>query len=82
MAFFRLPDLYVETVTILNILHRCAHQNGETGFNQPANKEYEMKYTIIGSGSIGTAIARKFALHGLEVHVANTRGPASLQALV
>ncbi|CAN7461443.1 NADPH-dependent F420 reductase [Duganella sp. LjRoot269] len=41
-----------------------------------------MKYAIIGSGAIGTAIARQFARQQLEVQVANTRGPASLQALV
>lgn len=40
-----------------------------------------MKYAIIGSGAIGTAIARQFALQGIEVHVANTRGPDSLRAL-
>jgi predicted dinucleotide-binding enzyme len=41
-----------------------------------------MKYAIIGSGAIGTAIARQFARQQIEVHVANTRGPASLDALV
>lgn len=41
-----------------------------------------MKYSIIGSGAIGTAIARQFARQELDVHVANTRGPASLKALV
>jgi predicted dinucleotide-binding enzyme/limonene-1,2-epoxide hydrolase len=40
-----------------------------------------MKYAIIGSGAIGTAIARQFARQQLPVLVANTRGPASLQAL-
>ena len=41
-----------------------------------------MKYAIIGSGAIGTAIARQFARQGLQVKVANTRGPESLKALV
>jgi predicted dinucleotide-binding enzyme len=41
-----------------------------------------MKYAIIGSGAIGTAIARQFARQQLSVKVANTRGPVSLQALV
>lgn len=41
-----------------------------------------MKYAIIGSGAIGTAIARQFARQQLDVYVANTRGPASLQSLV
>jgi len=41
-----------------------------------------MKYAIIGSGAIGTAIARQFARHDLRVQMANTRGPESLKALV
>jgi len=41
-----------------------------------------MKYAIIGSGAIGTAIARQFARQELQVQVANTRGPESLKALV
>ncbi|MFA9217801.1 MAG: NADPH-dependent F420 reductase, partial [Sphingomonadaceae bacterium] len=41
-----------------------------------------MKYAIIGSGAIGTAIARQFARQQLPVQVANTRGPDSMQALV
>lgn len=41
-----------------------------------------MKYAIIGSGAIGTAIARQFARQQIEVHVANTRGPDSLEAMV
>lgn len=40
-----------------------------------------MKYAIIGSGAIGTAIARQFARQELQVQIANTRGPASLKAL-
>jgi 8-hydroxy-5-deazaflavin:NADPH oxidoreductase len=34
---------------------------------------------IIGSGSIGSALARLFARADLEVSIANTRGPQSLQ---
>ncbi|USX25918.1 NADPH-dependent F420 reductase [Oxalobacteraceae bacterium OTU3CINTB1] len=41
-----------------------------------------MQYAIIGSGAIGTAIARQFARQELPVLVANTRGPGSLAALV
>lgn len=41
-----------------------------------------MKYAIIGSGAIGTAIARQFARQELPVQVANSRGPGSLKALV
>lgn len=40
-----------------------------------------MKYAIIGSGAIGTAIARQFARQQVEVAVANSRGPASLAGL-
>lgn len=41
-----------------------------------------MKYAIIGSGAIGTAIARQFARQQLPVQIANSRGPASMTALV
>ena len=41
-----------------------------------------MTYSIIGSGSIGTALARQFARSSITVGVANTRGPASLAPLV
>lgn len=41
-----------------------------------------MKYAIIGSGSIGTALARQFARSGIQVAIANTRGPQSLAPLV
>ena len=41
-----------------------------------------MKYAIIGSGNIGTALARAFARQNIKVGIANTRGPASLAALV
>jgi 8-hydroxy-5-deazaflavin:NADPH oxidoreductase len=40
-----------------------------------------MKYSVIGSGSVGTALATQFAEHGIEVAVTNTRGPESLVAL-
>lgn len=40
-----------------------------------------MTYSIVGSGSIGTALARQFAKAGVEVRVANTRGPESIDAL-
>ena len=41
-----------------------------------------MKYAILGSGAIGTALARRFAASGIEVSLANTRGPESLTGLV
>ncbi len=37
---------------------------------------------IIGSGSIGSALARRLASAGLEATIANSRGPASLKDLV
>ncbi|MGH6752949.1 MAG: NAD(P)-binding domain-containing protein, partial [Bradyrhizobium sp.] len=41
-----------------------------------------MKYAIIGSGKIGTALARTFARKGIEVAIANTRGPETLAPMV
>jgi predicted dinucleotide-binding enzyme len=40
-----------------------------------------MKYAIIGSGNIGSALAGAFARQNIKVTIANTRGPASLAAL-
>ena len=40
-----------------------------------------MKYAIIGSGKIGTALARKFAENNIEVGLANSRGPETLASL-
>jgi 8-hydroxy-5-deazaflavin:NADPH oxidoreductase len=40
-----------------------------------------MKYAIIGSGKIGTAIARSFARKKIDVAIANTRGPKKLAPL-
>ncbi|HCL4016241.1 NADP oxidoreductase [Pseudomonas aeruginosa] len=41
-----------------------------------------MKIGIIGAGAIGTAIARALSKAGIEVAIANSRGPDSLQSLV
>jgi 8-hydroxy-5-deazaflavin:NADPH oxidoreductase len=41
-----------------------------------------MTYAIIGSGAIGRAIASQFARNGIDVLLANSRGPASLVDLV
>lgn len=38
-------------------------------------------YAIVGSGKIGSALARLFARAGIEVGIANTRGPESLRSL-
>jgi predicted dinucleotide-binding enzyme len=40
-----------------------------------------MKYAIIGSGKIGTALARTFARKNIEVGIANSRGPETLTSL-
>jgi predicted dinucleotide-binding enzyme len=40
-----------------------------------------MTYAIIGSGAIGKALATQFARKGIDVLVANSRGPASLADL-
>ena len=40
-----------------------------------------MTYSIIGSGNIGSALARQFARKGMDVAIANPRGPDSLQLL-
>ncbi|HVH86456.1 MAG TPA: NAD(P)-binding domain-containing protein [Terriglobales bacterium] len=40
-----------------------------------------MKYAIIGSGEIGTALARVFARKKIEVAITNSRGPATLASL-
>jgi predicted dinucleotide-binding enzyme len=39
-------------------------------------------YAIIGSGAIGSALAGHFTSKGIEVLLANNRGPASLEDLV
>jgi predicted dinucleotide-binding enzyme len=40
-----------------------------------------MIYSIIGSGAIGSALAKQFVKAGVSVLVANTRGPSSIQPL-
>jgi 8-hydroxy-5-deazaflavin:NADPH oxidoreductase len=40
-----------------------------------------MKYAIIGSGNVGTALARIFASKNVEVGIANSRGPETLESL-
>jgi predicted dinucleotide-binding enzyme len=40
-----------------------------------------MTYSIIGSGNVGSALARQFARNGIAVGVANSRGPTSVEAL-
>jgi predicted dinucleotide-binding enzyme len=38
-------------------------------------------YAIVGSGNIGAALAQVFARAGIEVNMANTRGPDSIRRL-
>ena len=40
-----------------------------------------MTYSIIGSGNVGSALARQFARSGIAVGIANARGPQSIEAL-
>ena len=40
-----------------------------------------MTYSIIGTGNVGTALARTFARAGVAVAIANSRGPQSIQPL-
>jgi 8-hydroxy-5-deazaflavin:NADPH oxidoreductase len=40
-----------------------------------------MKYSIIGSGQVGAALARIFARENIEVAIANSRGPETLGSL-
>jgi len=40
-----------------------------------------MKYAVIGSGEVGTALARIFARKNIEVAIANSRGPKTLASL-
>lgn len=41
-----------------------------------------MTYAIIGTGNVGTAIARHFARQNIPVRIANSRGPDSIAPLV
>lgn len=41
-----------------------------------------MIYAILGSGAIGTALARRFAAKSIDIALANTKGPESLAGLV
>ncbi|OYV24326.1 MAG: NADP oxidoreductase coenzyme [Rhodospirillales bacterium 20-58-10] len=41
-----------------------------------------MKYAIIGTGNVGTALARQFSRAGIAVSIANTRGPETTAALI
>lgn len=44
-------------------------------------KETLMTYSIIGSGNVGTALARHFARTGIAVGIANSREPESIAAV-
>jgi 8-hydroxy-5-deazaflavin:NADPH oxidoreductase len=47
----------------------------------PITLETLLTYSIIGSGNIGTALARQFARNGMDVAITNARGPDSLLPL-
>lgn len=40
-----------------------------------------MKYSIVGSGPVGRTLAGLFAKTGINVQIANSRGPESLVAI-
>lgn len=40
-----------------------------------------MRYAIVGTGNIGSALAHVFARAGIDVSIANTRGPESISEL-
>lgn len=40
-----------------------------------------MRYSIIGSGKVGAALARHFASNSIAVGIANTRGPETIAAM-
>ena len=40
-----------------------------------------MKYAMVGSGAIGTSLARRFAATGIEVGISNFKGAESLAGL-
>src|ERR1700732_3723635 len=46
------------------------------------DRRFFMKYAIIGSGEIGTALARAFARKKIDVAIANSRGPEMLASLM
>ncbi|MCK1356263.1 NAD(P)-binding domain-containing protein [Bradyrhizobium sp. CW7] len=41
-----------------------------------------MTYAILGSGAIGTALARRFVAKGIDIAIANSKGLESLAGLV
>lgn len=49
--------------------------------NYKEKKDNVMTFSIIGSGAIGTALARQFARKDIPVRIANSRGPASIAPL-
>ena len=60
--------------------HLQTEHLNQTGWNSPKPKN--MNYSIIGSGNVGTALARLFARKKINVAVANSRGPESIAPLV
>jgi 8-hydroxy-5-deazaflavin:NADPH oxidoreductase len=54
----------------------------EQGTQPQPRKEHHMTIGIIGSGAIGTALARTLARGGIEATISNSRGPDSLKQLI
>jgi 8-hydroxy-5-deazaflavin:NADPH oxidoreductase len=53
---------------------------GLTKFSNTRSGNNKMTYAIVGSGAIGHALATQFVRQGIEVMLANSRGPSSLVA--
>lgn len=59
-------------------LAACVPVAQRIGFDLPNQTGEFMTYSVIGAGNIGSAVARQFARKGMDIAVANTRGPTRL----
>ncbi|MFI8744668.1 NADPH-dependent F420 reductase [Pseudomonas sp. NPDC077186] len=63
-------------------MSHCPSRSPDASRAQPTFRRFYMNIAIIGAGAIGTAIAQALAGAGIDVAIANSRGPDSLAALV
>ena len=68
-------------LTGTQMLETLSIRQPSTMLSHPLRDWRFMKYAIIGSGKIGTALARTFARKNIEVAIANSRGPETLASL-
>ena len=66
---------------LLQIVAFGAGALGINNLQRPGRCTDVKTYSIIGSGNIGSAVARQFARKSIDVAIANNRGPDSLAAL-